>query len=347
MTSRILVVDLASSSRTWSLPPDGEARIRESAAEGWEVRVVKAPTVSDGDGNARPSAESLDAARDAEVYLGFGISRQLFLEAPSLRWVHSAAAGVGSALFPEMVEREVRFTNSAGVHAIPIAEHVIGGVLYLLRGFDVAVDLQRASRWDRAPFVGGEVPMRELGECRVLVVGAGGLGSAIAGRMSCFGARVTGVRRRPELGVPAGFDRVIGPDPEALDGSLPEADILVLSAPQTTATRGLIGRERLARLPGGAIVVNVARGALLDEAALADAIERGGLRGAVMDVFEREPLPVTSPLWGLRSVLLTPHVSAVSPNGYWRRELDLFIENWRRYVRGGPLRNLVDKHAGY
>ena len=347
MSNRILVVDVNVPSPAWSFPAEGEERLREAALPGWDIRVVRAPTVSDGDGNSRPSAESLEAIADAEVYLGFGISRPLLAAAPSLKWVHSAAAGVGSALFPEMLERDVLFTNSAGVHAIPIAEHVVGGVLYLLRGFDVAVDRQRGSRWDKTPFVSGELPIRELGECRVLIVGAGGLGSAVAERMAPFGARVTGVRRRPELGVPAGFEDVIGPESEALDKSLADTDILILTAPQTPATTGLIGRERLARLPRGGIVVNVARGALLDEEALADAIEAGALRGAVMDVFRKEPLPASSRLWASRSVLITPHVSAVSPSGYWRRELDLFVENWRRYVRGGPLRNLVDKRAGY
>ena len=344
---RLAVVDLAAQSRNWSLPPQGAKRIRAAAPPEWEVRILDAPTSNEGDGNARPSAESVDAIRDAEIYLGFGIARPLFLEARALRWVHSAAAGVGSALFPEMVSGDVLFTNSAGVHAIPIAEHVVGGVLFLLRGLDVAVDLQREGRWDKTPFVGGGVPIRELGDCRTLIVGAGGLGGAIAERMAAFGARCTGIRRRPERGAPRGFDRVIGADADSLDQALPEADILVLAAPQTTATQSLIGRERLARLPAGAIVVNVARGALLDEEALADAIEHDTLRGAVLDVFAQEPLPPESRLWGLRPVLITPHVSAVSPGGYWRRELDLFIDNWGRYVRGEPLRNLVDKQAGY
>ncbi|HUF28995.1 MAG TPA: D-2-hydroxyacid dehydrogenase [Gemmatimonadaceae bacterium] len=343
---RLLVVDLASSSRNWALPPEGERRIRDSAPEGWDVRVVSAPTVSDGDGNARPSDEAMEAIASAEAYVGFGIGRPLFAAARSLRWIHSAAAGVGSALFPELVRSDVLFTNSAGVHAVPIAEHVAGGVLYLIRGFDIAVDQHRAGRWDKAPFVNGGV-IRELGECRVLIVGAGGLGVEIARRLACFGAQVTGIRRRPELGVPSGFERVIGPDPAELERALGEADILVLAAPQTSGTERLIGRERLARLPAGAIVVNVARGALLDEEALADAVEDGRLRGAVLDVFGEEPLPPTSRLWRSPSILLTPHVSAVSPGGFWRRELDLFIDNWRRFVRGGPLRNLVDKQAGY
>jgi phosphoglycerate dehydrogenase-like enzyme len=344
---RRLVVDLAAQAKTWSLSTEGADRIRQAAPADWDVRVVRAPTISDGDGNARPSEEAVEAIRDAEVYAGFGISRSLFLEARALRWVHSAAAGVGSALFPEMLESEVLFTNSAGVHAVPIAEYVAGGILFLLRGFDVARERQREARWDRAPFIDSEVPIREMGDCRALIIGAGGLGSAIATRLAGLGARCTGVRRRPELGSPPGFDRVVGPEPAALDAEIPRADLLILAAPQTPHTRGLIGRERIARLPGGAIVVNVGRGALLDEEALADAVEEGALRGAVLDVFAEEPLPAASRLWALPSVLITPHVSAVSPNGFWRRELDLLLDNWRRYVHGEPLRNLVDKRAGY
>jgi phosphoglycerate dehydrogenase-like enzyme len=138
---------------------------------------------------------------------------------------------------------------------------------------------------------------------------------------------------------------VVGPDD--LDAELPGADIVVLTAPLTPSTDTLLSGGRLDCLPPGAIVVNVARGALLDEAAVADRLRRGSLRGAVLDVFQKEPLPPDSPLWGLRQVLLTPHVAAVSPRRFWERELELFLDNWVRYRRGDPLRNLVDKDAGY
>jgi phosphoglycerate dehydrogenase-like enzyme len=344
-SERVLVVDLQSTSPVWALPPSGAALLRASAPRGWRVNVLDSPTVSDGDGSEAPSPESLAAIAAAEVYFGFGVSRTLFVAGAALRWVHSAAAGVGSALFPEMVASRVLFTNSAGVHAVPIAEHVAAGVLCLLRGFDLALDAQRAVRWDREPFIGADTPVRELGECRVLIVGAGGIGAEVARRLSAFGAHCVGLRRRPGRGVPPGFARVNALD--ALDEELPGADVLVLCAPLTPATRGLMNARRLARLPTHAIVVNVGRGALLDEDALAACVRGGRLRGAVLDVFGREPLASTSPLWHLRSVLVTPHVSAVSPRRFWERELELFLDNWRRYQRGEPLKNLVDKHAGY
>ena len=342
---RLLAVDLVAASRNWALTPTGEVAIRAAAPSGWDLRFVRATTVSDGDGGTRPSQEAIEAIRDAEVYFGFGISRALFLEARSLRWVHSAAAGVGSALFPEMTASSVALTNSAGVHAIPIAEHTLGGILYLLRMFDVAVSRHREGKWDKAPFVGEGSHIREVGDCRVLVVGAGGLGQAIGSRLTALGARCTGLRRRPELGVPPGFERVASLG--ALDDELPNADILVLALPLTEATRGLMTGDRLDRLPRGAIVVNVARGALVDEDRLATLLASGRIRGAVLDVFAEEPLPKTSAFWGLESVLLTPHVSAVSPARFWDREIALFADNWRRYERGEPLRNLVDKQSGY
>jgi phosphoglycerate dehydrogenase-like enzyme len=154
-----------------------------------------------------------------------------------------------------------------------------------------------------------------------------------------------GVRRRPELGAPEGFERVVGPD--ELAALLPEADVLVLAAPLTAGTRSLVGAAELDRLPADAIVVNVARGTLLDEHALADRVRSGRLRGAVLDVFRQEPLEAASPLWALPGVLLTPHVSSVSPRRFWDRELDLFEENWARWSRGEPMRNVVDKNAGY
>lgn len=343
--TRVLVVDAMAQSLTWRPGPEVERTLRASAPPGWEVRMVQAPTISDGDGPARPSDEALAAIADAEAYLGFGITPPLFRAASRLRWVHSAAAGVRGALFPEMVASDVLLTNSAGIHAIPMAETVIGGLLFLMRGLHLARALQREARWDKAPFVGADSPLRELGDCRVLVVGAGGIGSEVAVRAAAFGARCTGIRKHPARGVPAGFSRVAGP--EALDAELHEADVVVLAAPFTDETAALLDARRLALLPAGAYVVNVARGALVDEPALVEALREGRLGGAVLDVFAHEPLAAGSPLWQLPNVCITPHVSPVSPGRFWPRQLALFVDNWRRYQQGAPLRNLVDKRAGY
>jgi phosphoglycerate dehydrogenase-like enzyme len=187
--------------------------------------------------------------------------------------------------------------------------------------------------------------VREVRECRVLVVGAGGIGRAVARRFTALGAECIGVRRRPELGVPEGFSAVVGP--EGVDTELPRADVVVVAAPSTGATQRVLDRRRLALLRPEAIVVNVGRGALVDEGALAEALAAGRLRGALLDVFDEEPLPPDSPLWRLPNALLTPHVSGTSPALFWHRMLGLFLSNWERYRRGEPLVNLVDKEAGY
>lgn len=342
---RLLVVDLAATSKNWALTPDGERQLLHEAPEGWRVHVVRAPTSSDGDGPPRPSDEVMTAIRNAEVYYGFGIPRLLFREARELRWVHSAAAGVGTSTYPEMVESDVILTNSAGVHAMPIAEYIVAGVLHFLRGFDIVIDQQRRMEWNKAPFVKMDSVLREMDSVRALIVGVGGLGGATAERLSALGARCTGVRRRVGLGAPVGFERVVSLD--QLDTELPEHDVVVLAAPHTGETAGLLTAARLDLLPPHAIVVNVARGSLVDEAALTERLSSGRIRGAVLDVFRTEPLPADSPLWHLRQVIVSPHISPVSPGRFWPRQLALFFDNWRRYSRGQPLLNVVDKRAGY
>lgn len=345
MTDRLLLVDLNATSRNWALPPEGEERLRREAPPGWRIHIARATTSSDGDGPARPSTEVVEAIRGAEVYFGFGIPRVLFVEAARLRWAHSAAAGVGSALFPEMLASDVMLTNSAGIHAIPIAEYVVAGVLHFLRGLDIVLDQQRRAEWSKAAFVALDAPLREMDSVRALIIGAGGIGTETAKRLSALGARCTGVRRRVSAGVPDGFERVIGID--ALDDALSEHDVIVLALPMTSETRGLLTAARLDRLQPSAIVVNIARGALIDEDALAARLRNGRIRGAVLDVFHHEPLAADSPLWQLRSVIVSPHISPVSPGRFWPRQLDLFVENWRRYTRGDPMLNVVDKNAGY
>lgn len=342
---RRLVVDLRARASAWALSTEGVERIRTSAPPGWDIVFVGSPTSSDGDGGAAPSDEVRAAVTDAEAYFGFGMARDLFMAAPRLRWIHSASAGVGRLLFDEVRASDVIVTNSAGVHAVPMAEYMLGGILYLLKSLDVAVEQQRAGRWDKSAFAGPSTTVRELRECSVLVLGAGGIGSALATRLDALGAHCVGVRRHPDRGIPEGFERVVGPD--GWYDLLPDVDVLVVAAPATSETKHIVTGEVLDRLPRTAIVVNVARGSLVDERALAERLASGGLRGAVLDVFEEEPLPASSPLWGLSNVLLTPHVSAVSPHGFWERELSLFMDNWHRYVEGREMKNVVNKEAGY
>jgi phosphoglycerate dehydrogenase-like enzyme len=345
---RRLVVDLQSTSPHMRVPLWAAERVTAAAPEGWEVVHVGSPSTSIGSGSNVASDETLAAIGQAEGYFGYGVPAGLLQAAPQLRWVHSAAAGVGASVTPELRASGVVFTNSAGVYGEPMADTVLAGVLHFVRGLDFAIRQQAASTWNQLPFIQGvvsaRVDVRELAELRVVVVGAGGIGSAVARRFSALGCECVGVRRRPELGAPDGFARVVGVD--GLDAELPGADVVVLAAPLTGGSTALLDAARVALLPVGAIVVNVARGALVSDEALLDALTRNHLRGAVLDVFTTEPLPVDDPFWRHPKVLVTPHVSAVSPQ-QWRRGLELFEDNWRRWQAGRPLCNVVDLDAGY
>jgi phosphoglycerate dehydrogenase-like enzyme len=290
---------------------------------------------------AQDDQQTLTEIVDAEVVFGARVSASHLDAAWRLRWIHSHAAGVGGMLFPAMIESDVVLTNSRGLSAVSIAEHTIGVTLALFRSLPFAYERQQARQWAQDEFIDR---IRTLRDCSVLVIGLGAIGSEVAKLASAFGASVTGVRRRVAAGVPAGVERVVGPSD--LHHELPQADVVVISAPQTSDTWHLIGAQELALMKNGAVLVNISRGKLVDEAALIAALDFGGLRGAALDVFEHEPLDPASPLWGRKDVLITPHVSGFFED-YWRDVVDLFSDNLRRYESGQPLLNVVDKRAGY
>ncbi|MDP9349432.1 MAG: D-2-hydroxyacid dehydrogenase, partial [Gemmatimonadota bacterium] len=238
---------------------------------------------------------------------------------------------------------DLLFTNSAGIHAEPMADTVLGMVLHFARGLDFAAQAQRERRWAKEPFEAVDAPVREVSDLTVGLLGLGGIGQAVARRFTTLGARVLAVRRSSAEG-PGGVEVLHGQG--ALERLLERSDVVVLSVPETEETRGLLGRREIGLLGRGAVVVNVARGRVVDEEALTDALREGRLRGAALDVFTREPLPPESPLWGLPNVLVTPHVSGTS-HRFWQRETALIVENLRRYLSGEPLQNVVDKAAGY
>lgn len=344
-SKRTMVVDLRSTAQAFNLPDRVAKAITDATPSGWRTHIVSAVTDSFGDGAQAPSEESLTAIVDAEVYVGFGMPRALFLAGPKLKWVQTGTAGVATLLFEEMRRGDVLLTNAAGLYGPTIAEHVLAGVLHFLRAFDLAEEMRREKVWDQSAFATHRALVREVDELHVLVIGAGGLGSEIAKRFSALGAKVTGVRRRPGLGLPPGFGEIHGPS--ELDGLLPLADVVVLATPLTEETRSVLNAQRMKGLKPGVIVANVARGALLDEAALIDGLTAGRIRGAVLDVFAKEPLAGDSPLWQLPRVVWTPHVSGVSPRRFWDRLQDLVLDNWARYRAGATLLNVVDKRAGY
>jgi len=338
-------VDLRSPRPVWRIPAGLVSRLQSALGAGWEMIEVEDFAASDGEGGSG-SAASVVAARGAEVYLGWGIPPGVITAGlDTLRWVHTATAGVGQSL-SALRHQGIVLTNSAGVHAEPMADWVIAAVAYFARGLDRLVEAQRAGRWIKEEFGNLEIPVRELSGLRVGLFGLGGIGTAVARRALGLGMSVAGIRRRPERGGPDGGGlRWIGGF-DALDRLASESDALVIATPRTDQTEHVVGRRVLERLPAGAIVVNVSRGAILDDTALLEGLAAGRIRGAALDVFATEPLPAGHPFWGHPRVLLSPHVSAVTTR-FWERESTLILENIRRYLAGEPLRNVVDLETGY
>jgi len=340
---RRLVVDLASQRPVWR-PPAAFMRALAAAGGGeWKVQEVGAPSDSDGDGGG-VSPEAVAVSAGAEVYIGWGIPEAV-IEAGrgTMRWVHTAAAGVSASLTASLRASGAVLTNSAGVHAEPIAEWVLGALLHFFRGMDLTARAQRERRWAKSDLTGLPCPLREIAGSRVAVYGLGGIGRAAASRLVALGAEVRAVRRRPELGGPSGV-RVVGPD--RLAWALEGAAAVVVAAPLTGGTRAAIGAAGIGALADGAVLVNVSRGAVVEEEALLAALASGKLAGVALDVFDREPLPPEHPFWSHPRVLVHPHVAAVTPR-YWAREQALVLDNWARYRDGRALLNVVDPGAGY
>jgi len=257
--------------------------------------------------------------------------------APNVRWLQATSAGIGQFVrrmrYAERMPDTV-FTTARGVHALPLAEFAVMAMLMHQRRALHMATAQRERHWQR--FAGTD----SEGRC-VVIVGLGAIGSEVARVAKTLRMHVIGVRRRPELGTPedAGVDRLVGTD--ALQSVLGEADHLVLIAPHTDETEGMIGAAQLAALPEGASVINIGRGALIDEPALVAALRDGHLGGAYLDVFAEEPLPVDSPLWTMENVLVSPHSGSTSDREN-ARIVDLLIDNLHRWKEARPLRNLLD-----
>lgn len=280
-------------------------------------------------------------ATDAEVYFSWFYLKQTTLHrvldaAPSLRWHHAPNAGVNHILTPKYLERDLILTNGAGVHGIPIAEFVITYLLAYSKRLPSLYKLQNEHDWQRG------LPIQELFEKTLLIIGAGGIGQEIAVRAKAFGMRIFGSSRHPKP-LP-NFDKVVGAnDWKEL---LPEAEFVVIATPLTPETKGMIDVETLRLFRPDSYLINIARGAIVDESALTQALQAGWISGAALDTVFTEPLPAESPLWTLPNVFITPHCSGNSPR-VKERTLALFFDNFNHYYQGKPLRNVVDKTAGY
>ncbi len=344
MTMQLLRILIAS-----PLEPEQVARI--AAAPG-RIEVVFEPDllpqpryVADHKGIARELGPQqrqrwLDHLREADILFDFDwmAPERMVEHAPRLRWVQATSAGIGEMLRRTgLVESAILFTTAAGVHASSLAEFTLLGLLYFTRDVPRLQRMQRAHHWER-------YTNRELAGRRALVVGLGAVGGTIAKRLAGFGLEVWGSRRTPTKALPEGVTRVL---PLAdLASVLGEVDALILACPLTSETERLIGAAELAAMRRGALLINVARGRVVDEAALIRALSEGHLGGAALDVAEVEPLPKESPLWDLPNVLISPHsASTVEPEN--ARIVDIFLENLARYQGGQPLLNRFDPSRGY
>jgi phosphoglycerate dehydrogenase-like enzyme len=278
---------------------------------------------------------------EADVAFTPFIDRDLFASATRLRWVQSPAAGVGSLMFPELLASDVVLTSARGIRARSIAEHVLGVTIALARRLPATLRAQAAHRWAQDEL---ETETRTLQGRRMGIIGLGAIGHEVAKIAAPFGFRVSAIRRRAGEPAPDGVDEVWTPD--RLPDLLAQSDVVVLAAPHTPETKRLIGRAQIDQMKPGALLVNVARGKLVDDEAVIEALRDGRLGGAALDVFSQEPLEPSSPYWDLPNVIVTPHTSGAMQD-YWTPLVALFADNLRRFEKGEPLRNVVDKVAGY
>ncbi len=267
-----------------------------------------------------PEADVLVNAdfRDPALFL------EIFPRATRARWAHVVSAGVESVLSPEIRASAIPLTNGRGVFARPLGEWVVGVMVYFGYDFPKMLRNQNARRWERYDH-------EELYGRTVTIVGYGSIGRAVGERACAFGMRVlTSSRRRPG----------------DLNAMLSASDYVVITAPLTDQTRGMIGAAQFAVMKPNAVIINVGRGAVIDEDALLAALQNKKIRGAALDVFTQEPLPSDHPFWGMENVIVSPHSADSLPDSR-EQAVEFFVQNFKRFANGEPLQNVVDKNAGY
>ncbi len=314
----------------WSIPPELPVAIRSR----WpQMRVVHLTSYD----------QLPPELPDADIFAGFTLTPAQLIAARKLKWIHVTAAGVAQLMRPDVRASGITITNSRGIHAIPMAEHTMGMILALSRKFPDSVRYQQERRWAQQEIWDTRPRPSELLGATILLIGFGAIGTELARRARAFGMRVWAVTRTGRADSSLA-DRAF-PASE-LARALPEADYVVLAAPDTPETRRMIGPRELTAMKPSACLVNVSRGGLVDESALVAALKDGTIAGAALDVTEQEPLPQESPLWLMENVFITPHTSSVSEN-LWPRQAELMIENLDRWFSGRELINLVDLTRGY
>ncbi len=283
------------------------------------------------------------ALAEATVLLNWAASkellRQMFLAAPHLQWVHSRSAGLDSMLFPELIESSVPLTNGRGVFSPSLGEFALLAMLYF------AKDVPRLRR-DQAKHAWRPFDMLPVRGKTVGIVGYGDIGREVALRAKAMDMRVLALKRHapPEGSDPGPIEQyfLVG----QLLEMVAECDYVVVAAPMTAETRHMVGANVFAAMRSDAVIINVGRGPVIDEAAMIEALDQGKIKGAGLDVFEEEPLPAESPLYGMDNVLMSPHC-ADNHAGWMDDAARFFVEQYQRFSQGEPLRNVVNKQLGY
>jgi len=280
---------------------------------------------------------------DAEIVIAWSIRPEQIAAAKKLRWIHSPAAAVHQLIFPELINSDIILSNAREVHGPVVAEHVIALIFALAKKIPGSVRLQEKHVWGQQ-ILWDELPrVREVAGATLGLIGLGSIGRAVAKSAKALGMWVIAVREHPEKGS-EGADAVFGP--AQIDEVFRQADYVVLAAPVTASTKAMANAECLALMKSDACLINVGRGPLVDELALAAALRERKIGGAALDVFPKEPLAADSPLWDVPNLLITPHTAALTDK-LWERHYALFSENLRRYLAGRPLLAVVDKRKGY
>lgn len=282
-----------------------------------------------------------DQLAEAEVIAAYHFTAEQLAQCRKLRWLHIGAAGIEKSLSPELVNSSVVVTNARGIHGDRMAEFVLGGILFLANRFDIAVRSQFEKKWRQKEMIKGRLAVAGK---TVGIAGVGAIGTEIAKWCSALGMHVIGLRRDATLPKPEYVSEIFS-NQQTVE-FLQRSDFVVLALPLTAETRGWLSAERLAAMKAGAHLINIGRGDLVDEAALVERLRGRKLAGAVLDVFQTEPLPEDHPFWHMNNVLVTPHISG-NFEDYVDRIGEQFAENLARFVRGEALFNVVDKARGY
>ena len=298
------------------------------------------------DGTSVAAGKSVEAfertAAGATVIFSWSISGKLlqdvFAMAPKVRWVHSRSAGLDGVLFSALRQSPVPLTNGRGVFSASLGEFALGAMLYFAKGFRRMVGSQQKGVWDQ--FDTEPLEGKTLG-----IVGYGDIGRAIASRAHAMGMKVLALRRRPQESAGDPLVDEVFPTERKLE-MLARCDYIAAAAPLTPETRGMIGAPEFAVMRPNAVVINVGRGPVIDEAALVAALEQGRIKGAALDVFDREPLPEGHAFYRLQNVLVSPHCADHYPD-WLEQAMQFFLDNFERFRQGQPLLNVIDKQRGY